>query len=384
MATSAFVMLDSGFRTKDDVSSAVDREDLGTPEGLKKTAVGKPPRQRPDLRHCMSSNQLPSMPDFDSGFRSPGLISPTGGPQRNFLPVYRSGSCSEIGPKQHMEDEHICIDNLVDHLRGDMDFPSPGAFYGVFDGHGGSDAASFVRKNILKFILEDTHFPSSIETAMRSAFVKADHAFADYPYLDSSSGTTALTALIFDRTMLIANAGDCRAVLGKRGRAIELSRDHKPNCTSERLRIEKLGGTVCDGYLNGQLSVARAIGDWHMKGAKGSVCPLSAEPELQELTLTEEDEFLIIGCDGLWDVMSSQGAVTLARKELMFHNDPARCSRELVREALMRNTCDNLTVIVVCFSPDPPPRIQVSRSRVRKSLSLEGLHVLKGALDCDF
>lgn len=185
------------------------------------------------------------------------------------------------------------------------------------------------------------------------------------------------------RSLLIANAGDCRAVLGKRGRAIELSRDHKPSCNSERLRIEKLGGKIYDGYLNGQLSVARALGNWHMKGTKGSVCPLSAEPELQVTILTEEDEFLILGCDGLWDVMSSQCAVTIARKELRFHNDPEQCSRELVREALQRNSCDNLTAVVVCFSPDPPPCIELSRSRVRRSISLEGLHILKGALDSD-
>lgn len=169
---------------------------------------------------------------------------------------------------------------------------------------------------------------------------------------------------ILCRTLLTANAGDCRAVLAKRGRAIELSKDHKPSCDSERLRIEKLGGVVYDGYLNGQLSVARAIGDWHMKGPKGSCCPLSAEPELQETMLSEEDEFLIIGCDGLWDVMSSQCAVTIARKELMIHNDPNKCSRELVREALKLNTCDNLTVIVVCFSADPPPRLELPRLKV--------------------
>lgn len=181
--------------------------------------------------------------------------------------------------------------------------------------------------------------------------------------------------------MLIANAGDCRAVLGKRGRAVELSRDHKPNSRFERLRIEKLGGYVCDGYLNGQLSVSRALGDWHMKGPKGSASPLSAEPELQETILTEEDEFLIMGCDGLWDVMSSQYAVTIARRELMAHNNPELCSRELVREALKMNTCDNLTVVVICFSPNPPPRIEIARSRVRRSISLEGLHLLKGVLD---
>jgi len=187
---------------------------------------------------------------------------------------------------------------------------------------------------------------------------------------------------IIDRNMIIANAGDCRAVLGRRGRAIEMSKDQKPNCISERLRIEKLGGVVYDGYLNGQLSVSRALGDWHMKGPKGSACPLSAEPELQEILLTEDDEFLIMGCDGLWDVMSNQGAVTMARKELMIHNDPQRCSRELVREALKRNSCDNLTVIVVCFSPDPPSRIEIPPSRVRRSISAESLTLLKGVLEC--
>lgn len=61
------------------------------------------------------------------------------------------------------------------------------------------DAALFIRKNILKFIIEDTHFPTSMEEAMKSAFVKADHAFADARSLDNSSGTTALTALILGR-----------------------------------------------------------------------------------------------------------------------------------------------------------------------------------------
>lgn len=181
--------------------------------------------------------------------------------------------------------------------------------------------------------------------------------------------------------MLIANVGDSRAVLGKRGRAIELSKDHKPNVTSERLRIEKLGGVIYDGYLNGQLAVARALGDWHIKGSKGSSCPLSSEPELEELVLTEEDEYLILGCDGLWDVMSSQCAVTMVRKELMQHNDPERCSKALVKEALQRNTCDNLTVVVVCFSPNPPPKIQIPKSHKRRSISAEGLDHLKGVLN---
>lgn len=69
----------------------------------------------------------------------------------------------------------------------------------VFDGHGGVDAASFTKKNILKFIVEDSQFPSGVKKAVKNAFVKADHAFADASSLDSSSGTTALTALILGR-----------------------------------------------------------------------------------------------------------------------------------------------------------------------------------------
>ncbi|XP_022975783.1 probable protein phosphatase 2C 27 [Cucurbita maxima] len=375
-----FTLLEGGGYNKDNVS-ATDDESSDSFSSLKQMTSGKPPRHLSVMRHSVSSIKLLGQADLSLDAETLGNKSPDG--KTGFLPVLRSGSCSEKGPKQYMEDEHICIDDLVEHIHACADFTSPGAFYGVFDGHGGTDAAAFVRKNILRFIVEDSCFPISVEKAIKSAFLKADYAFADASSLDISSGTTALTAFIFGRTMIIANAGDCRAVLGRRGKAIEVSKDHKPNCASEKLRIEKLGGVIYDGYLNGQLSVARAIGDWHMKGAKGSACPLSAEPELQELNLTEEDEFLIMGCDGLWDVMSSQYAITMARKELMLHNDPERCSRELVREALKRNTCDNLTVIVVCFSTDPPPRIEIPPTRVRRSISLEGLNLLKGVLDCN-
>ncbi|KAL8150023.1 putative protein phosphatase 2C 27 [Apium graveolens] len=349
---------------------------------LRQITHGRPPRH-----HSVVQNSVTFLAntggagDLESDCGVHSINSPPGR-DSDVLPVFRSGSCAEKGVKQHMEDEHICIDDLVEELGAGASaiFPQAGAFYGVFDGHGGVDAASFVRKNILKFIVDDSHFPVCLEKAIRNAFVKADHAFADENYVDISSGTTALTALIFGRLLVVANAGDCRAVLGRRGTAVELSKDHKPNCTFERTRIEKLGGVIYDGYLNGQLSVSRAIGDWHMKGSKGSVVPLSAEPELQEIQLAEEDEFLIIGCDGLWDVMSSQCAVTTARKELLLHNDPERCSRELVREAFKRNSCDNLTVIVICFSPDPPPQIDIPQTGVQRSISADGLNLLKGIL----
>ena len=72
-------------------------------------------------------------------------------------------------------------------------------YFQVFDGHGGRDAASYTRKNILKCIVEDSSFPGGVKRAVRNAFIRVDHALADSKSLDSSSGTTALTALIMGR-----------------------------------------------------------------------------------------------------------------------------------------------------------------------------------------
>eukprot|EP00246_Nothoceros_aenigmaticus_P015795 TRINITY_DN6817_c0_g2_i2.p1 TRINITY_DN6817_c0_g2~~TRINITY_DN6817_c0_g2_i2.p1 ORF type:complete len:167 (+),score=24.54 TRINITY_DN6817_c0_g2_i2:463-963(+) len=163
-----------------------------------------------------------------------------------------------------------------------------------------------------------------------------------------------------------------------------MSRDHKACCSVERLRIEAHGGYVDDGYLNGQINVARALGDWHMNGLKqpGLNGPLSAEPELQRALLTDEDEFLLMGCDGLWDVFTSQNAVDFARRKLQSHNDPNRCSRELVDEAIRRDTQDNLTVVTICFHKQAPPNLGVwRRTGVTKSISVEGLRNLQHLLD---
>lgn len=191
-----------------------------------------------------------------------------------------------------------------------------------------------------------------------------------------------LMVLSDGRLLVVANAGDCRAVLCRRGKAIEMSRDHKPLCTKEKKRIEASGGYIYDGYLNGQLNITRALGDWHMEGMKGGDGgPLSAEPELMSTTLMEEDEFLIIGCDGIWDVFRSQNAVDFARRRLQEHNDPALCSKDLVDEALKRKSGDNLAAVVVCFQHQPPPNLVAPRSRVQRSFSAEGLRELQSFLD---
>ncbi|XP_061346230.1 probable protein phosphatase 2C 22 [Gastrolobium bilobum] len=302
----------------------------------------------------------------------------------DFLPMLRSGACADIGFRSSMEDVYVCADNFIEDygLKNNIDGPS--AFYGVFDGHGGKHAADFACHHLPKFILEVEDFPRDIERIFASAFLQTDNAFAEACSLDAAlaSGTTALAALVIGRLLVVANAGDCRAVLCRRGKAIEMSRDHKPICSKEKKRIEASGGYVYDGYLNGQLNVARALGDWHMEGMKSrDGGPLSAEPELMTSKLTAEDEFLIMGSDGIWEVFRSQNAVDFARRRLQEHNNPVMCSKDLVDEALKRKSGDNLAAVVVCFQQQPPPNLVAPRSRVHRSFSAEGLKELQSFLD---
>ena len=66
--------------------------------------------------------------------------------------------------------------------------------------------------------------------------------------------------------IICANAGDSRTVLGKNGRAVEMSEDHKPENRGEMERIQRSGGFVEEGRVNGMLALSRALGDFEYKG----------------------------------------------------------------------------------------------------------------------
>ncbi|KAF9461255.1 phosphatase 2C-domain-containing protein [Collybia nuda] len=146
------------------------------------------------------------------------------------------------------------------------------------------------------------------------------------------------------RVLYSANAGDARGVLCRAGKAVRLTYDHKGSDKQEAKRITDAGGFVMSGRVNGVLAVTRSLGDSSMKEF------VVGAPYTTETELCDEDEFLILACDGLWDVTNDQNAIDLVRDI----PDAQQASTKLLKHALSHHTTDNVTVVVVRFKHISP------------------------------
>jgi len=151
-----------------------------------------------------------------------------------------------------------------------------------------------------------------------------------------------------------AHVGNTRAVLSRGGLAVRLTAisDHKPTDFNELSRVHMAGGAVFNGLANGMPAIARALGDYSLKAPFQARDSVSSVPDISTMLLEAQDEFIIMACDGLWDVMTDQDAVNLVRQT--FNNNrkmgsaaPDILAHVLVQEALCRGTTDNVTCAVV-------------------------------------
>ncbi|XP_029000616.1 protein phosphatase 1G isoform X2 [Betta splendens] len=182
----------------------------------------------------------------------------------------------------------------------------------------------------------------------------------------SDSGTTAVVALIRGKQLIVANAGDSRCVVSERGKAVDMSYDHKPEDEVELARIKNAGGKVTmDGRVNGGLNLSRAIGDHFYKRNK-ALPPedqmISAMPDVKVLTLNEDHDFMVIACDGIWNVLSSQEVVDFISERMKPDQSGkiralSSIVEELLDHCLAPNTsgdgtgCDNMTCVIVTLRP---------------------------------
>lgn len=145
------------------------------------------------------------------------------------------------------------------------------------------------------------------------------------------------------RMLYTSNVGDSRIVLSRKGKAYRLSYDHKASDKNEIDRVENSGGLILKNRVNGVLAVTRSLGDSYMKDL------VLGKPFTTSTQIIKDDEFMIIACDGVWDVISDTKACKIVADCFKKGLDAQEASKKLCQLAIDASTTDNVTVMVVQF-----------------------------------
>ena len=287
--------------------------------------------------------------------------------QRTF--ILSAGAHGEQGYRRTMEDEHV----MELYLNTTGLNKQPCKFFGVFDGHGGTQCSIYIKDNIVEVLTEELNKidvindindqDEQVKQALTNTFLKVDKDFLAKCKEESYTnvGSTVTTLLVVGNRAYCANCGDSRTVLSRGGTAIALSQDHKPKVPSEERRIVDAGGRVFHGRVWGVLAVSRAFGDADFKIGSDMLDEFEitaslviADPEFQIIELGESDDFVILACDGLWDVMENDRAVQWVQEQINKQEEEhsfadldqiARLMTKVSIEQL--NSRDNVSIMIV-------------------------------------
>ncbi|KAL7475577.1 hypothetical protein ACHAW6_001504, partial [Cyclotella cf. meneghiniana] len=297
--------------------------------------------------------------------------------------------------------------------------PSLGLF-GVFDGHGdGGFASEYISSRLFQKLSSHPQWPvafHSIDSDTNSttegdgammnllmeSFHELDEDLRKEPTRVKGGGTTAIVVVVSEEKIFAANVGDCRCILVKKRsggmksdvgstvsvtnsdslEVIPLSEDHKPNLPSERARIESAGLSIHADHIpaeddtagpaviykikksdNDVLGVSRAFGDFDYKSNDALSSSRQAVICTPETVVRErhnnEDMYLVLACDGIWDVMSDEdvgffvstrvteycaGGPSMGGNEVL-----ARVGDDLLNLCLEKGSRDNMSVLIVAL-----------------------------------
>ena len=287
------------------------------------------------------------------------------------------------GWRKRQEDAHLA--EVSKGEKKDIDV------FGVFDGHGGKEISKFVSNHFLDELVKNKNLATNMELALKETFIKMDEIMQTKEGIEEikkysrqskeeddrqSKNEPPNSQMIYMRTgctacvmgvdetskkIYFANAGDSRVVLCRKGVAEEMSTDHKPELESEKNRIYKADGWISEGRVKGNLNLTRGFGDLEYKqnkNLKPEEQMITANPDIKIIDYDKDIDFVIIGCDGIWDCLSNQSACEFVAKRLK--NTPdikiSKIIEEMLDEIVAKDLyndsgvgCDNMTCIVIVF-----------------------------------
>jgi len=294
----------------------------------------------------------------------------------------RYGLSSMQGWRIEMEDAHSAIIGIPDQKE-------TVSWFAVFDGHAGSRVSAHCAHHLLDCIRTNDDFTCTlqhehtlskdellqgVEKGILKGFLELDEKLRKIPEVASGedkSGTTAVCSLITDKYVIIANCGDSRGVFCVNGKPALATQDHKPTNEPERERIQKAGGSVYIQRVNGSLAVSRALGDFEYKNVEGKGPTeqlVSPEPEVFiKERIPGEDEFLVLACDGVWDVMTNQDICDFICSRLKLTDNLETVCNEVIDTCLYKGSRDNMSIIIIAF-PNAP-KVDPAAIKAEKELN---------------
>lgn len=325
------------------------------------------------------------------------------------------------GLRATMEDKHLYTSEIrVDDVAEAL---TDHSLFAVFDGHGGDLTSAYAAEHFLQILSRQPEMkeyaklaktgPESrsdvpgvellrkaldgvlgqLDAQLREVQQQKNDVMDSMPPQDPNdesllagngqmyehSGSTCTVVMLTPSHVVGCNSGDSRAVLRRAGHTLPLSFDHKPSEVSEKDRITEAGGFVKARRVDGDLAVSRALGDFvyktneNLPTNKQKVIP---HPDFVVYPRSsEEDEFIILACDGIWDVASSKQCSDFVQQLLLEgESDLGVICEEALDTCLERNSKDNMTILVVGL-----PGMKTANSAVKLQNAMWGRRAARQA-----
>ena len=238
-----------------------------------------------------------------------------------------------VGNREYMEDEG----KVVENLEGD---PNKILFC-LFDGHGGGQVSKFLQENFyiyLKNYLPFNNYFLGFYNLFK--FVDEEIKMLNVPQVGSTATIVFIEKKDGKKILYCVNSGDSRCVLVSKKRIMRMSYDDRVEDPKEKQRILQQGGVIYSGRIYGALMLSRSFGDWLIKSFGVIV-----DPHITKIEITDDDLYLILASDGLWDAIKDEECRRLCET----NNNTLEICKNFVVESLKRGSQDNISCFIISF-----------------------------------